>query len=173
MRSRVISCDRELQVAIESYKLRSRVISCDRELQVAIESYKLRSRFICRDRELSVAIENNSKTKKESYTHLLNRQSKIFGVPMKNIEMSLTGHRIYPYGKDTNIFLQLALSSVSRVHKNVKRFTFFVTSIETETDSYLYLSVGDDTRKRRAAGWRSLQVPFLFARFLQLFIRDH
>ena len=60
---------------------------------VAIESYKSRSRFICRDRELSVAINNNSKTKKESYTHLLSRQSKIFGVPMKKIEISLTGHR--------------------------------------------------------------------------------
>ena len=44
-----------------------------------------------------MAIENNSNTKKESYTHLLSRQSKMFGVPMKNIEMSLTGHRNLPW----------------------------------------------------------------------------
>ena len=62
---------------------------------MAIESYKLRSRVISGDRDLYVAIDNNSKTKKESYIHLLSRQSKIFGVPMKNIEMSLTGHRRY------------------------------------------------------------------------------
>ena len=79
---------------------------------MAIENYKLRPRIrsrlkvISRDRDLYVAIDNNSKTKKESYTHLLSRQSKIFGVPMKNIEMSLTGHR-------NKLLLSLHLSLIS------------------------------------------------------------
>ena len=37
---RVITGDRELQVAIASCKSRSRVVSGDRELQLAIVSYK-------------------------------------------------------------------------------------------------------------------------------------
>ena len=51
-RSRVISGDRGLQVAIESYTGRSRVISGDRGLQVAIESHKLPSRVLSRNREI-------------------------------------------------------------------------------------------------------------------------
>ena len=58
---------------IESYRLRSKVISRDRDLYVAIESYQSRSKITQRQ-------------KRKLYS---SRQSKIFGVPMKNIEMPL------------------------------------------------------------------------------------
>jgi len=40
-----------------------------------------------------IAVKRQRKTKKESYALLLSHQSKIFYVTMKNIEVSLTGHR--------------------------------------------------------------------------------
>jgi len=40
-----------------------------------------------------IAVKRQRKTKKGSYAHLLSHQSKIFYVTMKNIEVSLTGHR--------------------------------------------------------------------------------
>ena len=51
-RSRVISGDRELQLAIASYNWRGQDLTGDHEFKVAIEGCKSRSRLTTGDREL-------------------------------------------------------------------------------------------------------------------------
>ena len=56
LRLQVLTFDHELKVAIAGCKSRSRIISSDRELQLAIANYNWRMQVFNGNRELKVAI---------------------------------------------------------------------------------------------------------------------